>query len=101
MPKLKEKESVIFDLLDNSDIIASAAFEKLYERFYDDDAMGGTAKSVLLKAIYINRYDDSALWKLAVKANISDRTLYSYRHMYILWFYYYYTKLSSGTLVAA
>ncbi len=101
MQKLKSDENFIFSLLDDFDPIAIFALNKLIERFSDDDAMYGTEKAPLIEAIYIRRYNDRAIWKLAIEFNIADRTLYRYRHQFIKWFRYYYDKYKKQTLSAA
>lgn len=101
MYKLMAKENVIFDLIDSSNVIALLAFEKLFDRVSDDDKFDKTSKSPLLDAIYVKRYDNCKLWQIAIKYNISERTLFRYRHKFIDWFYFYYEKLSESLNPAA
>lgn len=100
MQKIQTQENLIINSINNRDEIALAAFEKLLERFSDEDSMNSTCHIDIIRSIYIET-DDKFIWQIAVRHNISERTLFRYRHLYINWFNYYYKKLSKAMEMAA
>lgn len=95
----KEKQ-IIFQLKTKAPEI-KFAFDKLLERFADDDEKNFTKHCPLIRTIY---FEESTVpkWKLAVQFDISDRSVYRYRKRYLEWIDFYtkkYRRLNSSGVV--
>ena len=100
MTDLLTKETQIAFKLKSGEPEFIFAFDKLLERFGDDDEKNFSKHCPLIRSIYI---EDSSvpMWKLAAHFNISDRTLYRYRKNYLDWIDFFllkYHKLNSSDI---
>jgi hypothetical protein len=98
MRKIQLKEHLIITLMNQGNGIALAAFNKLYERLEDDDIVKHTHYIPLLVDVYLSN-TELEVWQLAVKHNISESTVYRYRHDFIAWFRHYYRKLNQSNAI--
>ena len=98
--KIKSQEEKIFDLLDEGNALAVGAFEKLYTRFEEDDAMHYTCHAAIIRTIYIVR-SEHVLWRIAFDHRVGERTLYRYRKSYVKWFCFYFERLAASANSAA
>ncbi len=94
--KLKEKEERIIRSLRAGNALEREAFQRLLERFAEDDEMYATCHAGLIRAIYLNP-TDNYIWQLAVNHYSSESTIYRYRKEYLAWFHYYADKLAKTT----
>ena len=92
MPKLNNSEKLIRKKLNDAEPNAQIAFEKLREKFANDDLMFNTQRLGIIHALYGAENEHPKIWKIAIAFNVSERTLYRYRYEYVKWFALFYRK---------
>ncbi len=98
LPTIKKTENMIISILfstDRPDSAVLSAFQKMLEFFSAYDFLHHINHLSIIHSIYHNHsYASKTIIHLSLKDNISDRTIYRYRKMYIRCFAYYYQKES-------
>lgn len=82
---LKEKESVIKNLIKNDNKVAQTIFYNIYHHFLLEYEMQKSNQFTVFCAIYVNDINVPA-WKLANHCNVSRTTLFNYRNDIIKYF---------------
>ncbi len=80
--KLERKEREIIDRLDGEDKDLIFAFNLIKLYFLIDDLINCRNHSMLINLIYVKR-DDMTKWVQANSCNISHRTAFRYRNLYV------------------
>ena len=90
-PQIRTLEKAIIDLIESKEPAAVWAFDKLCERYFDDDQMFHTNHSDIIQSIYVYK-DGEPVWRKAEINKVSASTYERYRRQYIEWFNYYRDK---------
>lgn len=91
MAKLLTKEKLFALKLKSNDIELSFAFNRLLDRFSDDDEKNLSNHCSLIKFIYFENVP-FPMWKVASLFHISERTLFRYRNDYLSWIDFFIKK---------
>ena len=86
-PQIRTLEKAIIDLIESKEPAAVWAFDKLCERYFDDDQMNHTNHFDIIQSIYVYK-DDEPIWRKAENHKVSESSYGRYRRKYIGWFDY-------------
>ena len=80
--KLQKREREILQLIDSEDRLTICAFDLIRMYFFMDDMINNKNHSQLINLIYVDR-KELTKWAQANYCNISHRTAFRYRNLYI------------------